>query len=130
MPGHLFEYAVIRVVPKVEREEFLNVGVIVYCARQRYLQCRITLSQERIQHFAPWLDVQQINDYLQAFERICTGAPDSGPIGKLDAASRFRWLTATRSTLVQTSKIHPGFSNDLEATLAKLYDCMVAKVPS
>lgn len=130
MPGHLFEYAVIRVVPRVEREEFLNVGVIMYCARQRYLECRITVNEERLRHFAPLLDVLQIKDYLQAFSRICAAAPDSGPIGKLDNASRFRWLTATRSTLVQTSKIHPGFSNDLEATLEKLHTCMVAEVSS
>jgi hypothetical protein len=126
MPGHLFEYAVIRVVPRVEREEFLNVGVVVYCARQRYLQTKITINKERLKAFAPDLDIEQIKEYLAAFEQICAGAPDSGPIGKLDAASRFRWLTATRSTLVQSSKIHPGLSSDLDGTLEKLHQSMVA----
>ena len=127
MPGHLFEYAVIRVVPRVEREEFLNVGVVVYCARQRYLNTKITVDTERLKSFAPWLDIEQLEQYLSAFQKICAGEKDSGPIGKLDAASRFRWLTATRSTLVQSSKIHPGLTTDLERTLDKLHTCLVLK---
>lgn len=127
MPGHLFEYAVIRVVPRVEREEFLNVGVVVYCARQRYLNTKITVDTERLKSFAPWLDIEQLEQYLSAFQKICAGEKDGGPIGKLDAASRFRWLTATRSTLVQSSKIHPGLTTDLERTLDKLHTCLVLK---
>lgn len=127
MPGHLFEYAVIRVVPRVEREEFLNVGVVVYCARQRYLNTKITIDKERLKSFAPWLDIEQLEQYLSAFQKICAGEKDSGPIGKLDAASRFRWLTATRSTLVQSSKTHPGLTTDLERTLDKLHTCIVLK---
>lgn len=127
MPGHLFEYAVIRVVPRVEREEFLNVGVVVYCARQRYLNTKITIDTERLKSFAPWLDIEQLEQYLSAFQKICAGEKDSGPIGKLDAASRFRWLTATRSTLVQSSKTHPGLTTDLERTLDKLHTCLVLK---
>lgn len=127
MPGHLFEYAVIRVVPRVEREEFLNVGVVVYCARQRYLKTQITIDQERLKSFAPHLDIDQVKEYLAAFQRICSGEENSGPIGKLDVASRFRWLTATRSTLVQSSKIHPGLSANLDMTLEKLHKCMVVE---
>ena len=127
MPGHLFEYAVIRVVPRVEREEFLNVGVVVYCARQRYLKTIITIDKERLRSFAPLLDIEQVKEYLSAFQRICAGEKNSGPIGKLDVASRFRWLTATRSTLVQSSKIHPGLTSDLDLTLEKLHKCMVVE---
>jgi hypothetical protein len=122
---HLFEYAIIRVVPRVEREEFMNVGVVVYCARKKYLQAIITLDEERLRHFAPLIDVAGVKEYLHAFHLICCAAPDSGPIGNLDPASRFRWLTATRSTLIQSSKIHPGLSNDLDQTLQKLHKEMV-----
>jgi hypothetical protein len=119
---HLFEYAVIRVVPRVEREEFINVGVIVYCPKQRFLQCRITLDEQRLQALAHSTDVEEIKENLQAFERICIGGKPGGPIGLLDNASRFRWLTATRSTVVQASKVHPGLcSADATETLEKLH---------
>src|ERR1700750_594691 len=95
--NQLFEYAVIRVMPRVEREEFLNVGVILYCKKQRFLGIKYTLNEERFQLFAPYLDLMDVMVYLYAFERICLGE-DGGPIGELDLASRFRWLTATRST--------------------------------
>lgn len=122
---HLFEYAVIRVVPKVEREEFLNMGVVLYCHRQKFLRVRFSLNEERLLCFAPQLDIEEVKGHLLAFEKICLGAPDSGPIGKLDAASRFRWLTATRSTIMQTSKVHPGFCSSLEGGLEKLFNQLV-----
>ena len=122
---HLFEYAVIRVVPKVEREEFLNVGVILYCKKEKFLQVNFALNHQRLAAFAPTLNMEEVEQHLKAFERICQGTSDSGPIGKLDIASRFRWLTATRSTVVQTSKTHPGFCNDLEQTLMKLQEELV-----
>lgn len=117
---HLFEYAVIRVVPKVEREEFINVGVIVYCKKQRYLQSKVHLNQQRLAAFAPNLDIAEVQAYLEALQRICHGEKDSGTIGGLDFASRFRWLTATRSTVVQTSRNHPGFCTNLDEALNKL----------
>ena len=123
--NHLFEYAVIRVVPKVEREEFLNVGVILYCSRQKFLQTLFTLDEERLRLFSPKLDIREVEQHLQAFEQIALGAPDAGPIGRLDMASRFRWLTATRSTVVQTSKVHPGFCEDPSTALMKLYNRLV-----
>ena len=123
--NHLFEYAVIRVVPKVEREEFMNVGIIVFCKKQRFLQTLFTLNPERLKAFAPHLDVAEVEAYLHAFERISSGARDSGPIGRMDAPSRFRWLTATRSTVVQTSKVHPGFCNDLPAAVGRLHAQLV-----
>ena len=123
--NHLFEYAVIRVVPRVEREEFINVGVIVFCKKQRFLQTKITLDKTRLAAFAPGLDVEAVEKNLQAYARISEGRPDSGPIGKLDAASRFRWLTATRSTVVQSSKVHPGFCKDLPEAVDKLHTALV-----
>jgi len=123
--NHLFEYAVIRVVPRVEREEFLNVGVILYCSRQKFLQTLFTLDEERLRIFSPQLDIGEVEQHLQAFEQISLGGPDAGPIGRLDIASRFRWLTATRSTVVQTSKVHPGFCEDPYTALKKLYTRLV-----
>jgi Protein of unknown function (DUF3037) len=118
---HLFEYAVIRLVPKVEREEFLNIGVILYAKSLKYLQTKYHLDEQRLQHFSDQMDLPEVQEYLEAFDRICRGADDGGPIGKLDMASRFRWLTATRSTIVQTSKVHSGFCTDPEESLNNIY---------
>jgi hypothetical protein len=123
--NHLFEYAVIRIVPRVEREEFLNVGVILFCPKQSFLQCMIGLDEERLRAFSKDLDFEELRENLHSFERICKGGPDGGPIGKLDSPSRFRWLTATRSTVLQTSKVHPGFCQNPEKTLDKLYNQLV-----
>jgi len=121
----LFEYAIIRIVPQVEREEFLNVGVVLYCAGQKFLQARFKLDKHRLAAFSDKLDIPEIEAYLQSFERICAGTSDSGAIGKLPVAERFRWLTATRSTVVQTSKVHPGFCDDANEMLERLYKQMV-----
>ena len=117
----LFEYAVIRVVPRVEREEFINVGVILYCARQNFLLAKIKLDEDRLNAFCVEIDVDALRNNLNALEQISKGTSEGGPIGKLDAASRFRWLTATRSTVVQASKVHPGFCSNARETLEKLY---------
>ena len=93
--AHLFEYAVVRVVPKVEREEFLNVGVIVYCRELSFLQVMYSLNEERLQIFCTQIDKQELLQNLQSVDRICKGSEDAGPIGNLDIAGRFRWLTAT-----------------------------------
>jgi hypothetical protein len=122
---HLFEYAVIRVVPRVEREEFINVGVILYCPKQGFLQSKISLNAERLLAFSGKTDLSEVETYLGALSRICMGGKTSGPIGKLPIASRFRWLTATRSTVVQTSKVHPGFCKDAGSTLEKLFEELV-----
>ncbi|MEP7142507.1 MAG: DUF3037 domain-containing protein, partial [Ferruginibacter sp.] len=115
--NHLFEYAVIRIVPRVEREEFLNVGVILYCSKLNFLEAMYGINQERLKAFCGELDIKEVEENLLAFERICAGGEGAGPIGKLDIASRFRWLTATRSTVVQSSKVHPGFCTDAKETL-------------
>jgi hypothetical protein len=123
--NYLFEYAIIRVVPKVEREEFLNVGVVLYCAKQHFLQMRYYLDKERLQAFCCDTDVDEIKEYLHAFEQICLGNKDAGPIAKLPIAGRFRWLTAARSTVVQTSKVHPGLCLNATDMLAKIYEQQV-----
>jgi len=125
MQQHLFEYAVIRVVPRVEREEFLNIGVILYCKKYDFLQTRYHIDEDRLKAFYTGLDIEELSGHLYAFGRICMGDKSAGPIGKLDAASRFRWLTATRSTILQTSKVHPGMSCDANVTLDRLFDQLV-----
>lgn len=122
---HLFEYAVIRIVPRVEREEFLNAGVILYCAKQQFLQVMIGLNEERLLAFCNEPGKQEILQHLEAIRRISMGDSSAGPIAKLDQAARFRWLTATRSTIVQTSKVHPGFCTDPAETLLRLYNQLV-----
>jgi hypothetical protein len=117
----LFEYAVIRVVPRVDREEFLNVGVILYCRKLNYLQCIYTLNDERIHALYSETDITQLHEYLNALQLIAQGDINGGTIAQLDTASRFRWLTATRSTIIQTSKVHPAFCNDPEDALKKLF---------
>ena len=122
---HLFEYAVIRIVPRVEREEFLNVGVILYCKPLQFLQTMFTVDEERLKIFAGYLDMAALCEHLNVFEKICNGDTAAGEIAKLDMASRFRWLTATRSTIVQTSKTHPGLCSNAMETLTKLHAQLV-----
>lgn len=122
---HLFEYAVIRVVPRVERGEFVNVGVIVYCASQRFLQTFYELDEARLLSLFPGLDISELKERLRAFEQVCSGGSGGGTIGKLPIASRFRWLTATRSTIVQTSPVHPGLCSDPHKTLHRLHEQLV-----
>jgi Protein of unknown function (DUF3037) len=124
---YLFEYGVIRVVPHVEREEFLNVGVILYCASEKFLRCLATIDEERLKVLCDTLDFKELKDHIQSFEKICSGDKDSGPIGKLSLAERFRWLTATRSTIVQTSKVHPGLCINASEKLSQLYTQLVQK---
>ena len=125
MQNYQFEYAVIRIVPKVEREEFLNVGVVLYCAKEKFLQLKYTINEERLKSFGCELDMQEIKEYLHAFEQICLGNTLASPIAQLPIAERFRWLTATRSTVVQTSKVHPGLCNNATVMLLKIYEQQV-----
>ena len=122
---HLFEYAVIRVVPRVERDEFLNVGVILYCPSQGFLKTIYTLKEERLRAFSSEIDYQELEERLLAFKRICAGKAEGGTIGRLSLAERFRWLTSARSTIVQTSAVHPGLCINAEETLFKLYTKLV-----
>jgi hypothetical protein len=123
--NHIFEYAVIRIVPRVQREEFVNVGVILYCRQLRFLQTIYCIDEMRLRVLWEEVDLDMVMHYLDAFKRITDGTTESGPIGKLDIASRFRWLTATRSTVVQTSKIHAGFCTTPQETLNQLFEQLV-----
>ncbi len=118
---HLFEYAIIRVVPRVEREEFLNVGVIIYCADEQFLKIKFSLNKERLLNFSDKLEIDELEKRLKAIELICNGDIEGGTIACLSIASRFRWLTAAKSTIVQTSPVHPGLCNSAKEELEKLY---------
>ena len=120
----VFEYAVIRIVPKVERQEFFNVGVILYCGPQKFIGTRILVNREKLKAFGD-VDCEELDGYIQAFERISAGGKGSGPIGELAIADRFRWLTATRSTIVQTSHVHPGLCLDAKEMLDNLFAQLV-----
>lgn len=123
--NHLFEYAVIRVVPKVEREEFLNVGVVLLCSKQNFLQASILLNDARLAALCTETDRAELEEHIQSFKKICEGGKGTGPIGQLPLAERFRWLTAARSTIVQTSKVHPGLCTDPQQMLDHLYRQLV-----
>lgn len=116
-----YEYAIIRVVPKVEREEFLNVGVILFSKRKKYLDLKYHIDPKRLQAFSKNIDVELIQKYLEAWELVCQGAPHGGTIGTFELPYRFRWLTANRSTIIQSSKTHPGLCTDPALVLEKLF---------
>ncbi|MDG1278085.1 MAG: DUF3037 domain-containing protein [Algoriphagus sp.] len=119
---HLYEYAIIRVVPRVEREEFINVGVILGDAKSGFLGCKIELNESKLLALDPLADCEMIQLNLNSFEKICLGKSNGGKIAAMDLASRFRWLTAVRSSIIQTSRPHMGFSAELEKTLEKLFE--------
>ncbi len=121
----LFEYAIVRVVPRVEREEFINVGVILYCPSRKYLGCRFLLPEDKLRALDFQADGSELKAHLEAYESICKGNKAGGPIAALDIPSRFRWLTATRSTVVQSSKVHPGLCTDPGEMLEHLYQQLV-----
>lgn len=119
-----FEYAVIRIVPRVERGEYLNAGVILICRRHRFLDARTALDQVRLRALAPYLDeetVTLIGRQLDLICRICSGSPDAGPIGQLTQRERWHWLAAPASTIVQPGPVHSGLCTDPAATLDHLY---------
>ncbi|HET8753298.1 MAG TPA: DUF3037 domain-containing protein [Salinimicrobium sp.] len=122
---HLYEYSVIRILPRVEREEFLNVGIILFSKRQKFLKMLYKLDQEKLNLFSDDLDFEQLQLNLQAFEKICNGEKNGGPIAQFDIPSRFRWLTAQRSSVIQTSRPHPGLCDDLDQTLERLFQELV-----
>lgn len=122
---HLYEYAVIRILPKVEREEFVNVGVLLFSKRQKYLQLKYTINEKRLLSFSDEIDINFVKDSLEAIDKICKGEKDGGSIAQFDTPERFRWLTAVKSSCMQTSRPHPGFSSDLEKTLDKLFNELV-----
>lgn len=122
---HLYEYAVIRVVPRVEREEFINAGIVVFCKRQRFIKVLYTVNTAKLLSLNPEFDSDQLALNLDSFERIARGAKNGGRIAEFEAAERFRWLTAIRSSVIQTSRPHPGFSDNLDDTALKLFQDLV-----
>jgi hypothetical protein len=125
--SHVFEYAVIRVVPHVEREEFINVGVILYCKDLKYLNAIWKLDESLVRMVAPTIDLNEVHENLCAFDIIIKGGPQAGSIGQLEIGERFRWLTATRSTILQPSSVHPGYTSDPEKTLERLFSKLVER---
>ncbi len=103
-----FEYAVLRVVPRVERGEFLNVGVVLFCKGRGFLEAAIEFDAARLAALEPGTDAALVRSHLDALARVCRGGEDGGPIGRLTQAERFRWLTAPRSTILQCSEVHEG----------------------
>ena len=103
-----FDYAILRVVPRVERQEFMNAGIIVFCLEKRYLAARVHLDKDRLRALWPEADVALVNQHLEAIPRICEGEPDAGPIALLSQRERFHWLVAPRSTIIQPSPVHTG----------------------
>jgi hypothetical protein len=122
---NLYEYAVIRVVPRVEREEFLNVGIILFCKRAKFIKMLYAVNEAKLMLFSEDFDLEQLELNLSAFQKIAHGGKEGGPIGAFDIPSRFRWLTAIRSSAIQTSRPHTGLCTDLEETAQRLFDELV-----
>lgn len=122
---YTYEYAVIRVVPRVDREEFINVGVIVLCAATKFIEARIELDERRLMAIDSTLDVESIRAHLASIPAICDGGDQAGPIGRLSPSERFHWLVAPRSTTIQTSPVHTGRCKDTTAVLEHLLNTMV-----
>jgi hypothetical protein len=120
-----YDYAIIRVVPKVEREEFVNVGVVVSCPTSRFLEARIELNEQRLMAIDATLDMETIRGYLAAIPIICAGGEQSGPIGQLPQRERFHWIVAPRSTIIQTSRVHTGLCKNLTDVIEHLLETMV-----
>jgi hypothetical protein len=120
-----FEYAVLRVVPRVDREEFVNVGVILFCLEQRFLDARIEVDEDRLRALWPDIDLDMVREHVEAFGRICRGDTRAGPIAQLSRRERFHWLVAPRSTVIQVSPVHSGLCESPEQTIERLSQRLV-----
>lgn len=121
----VYEYAVVRVVPRVERDEFINVGVALYCRRQRYADVKLHVDEVKLKALYADIDIKMVKQHLESFRRICIGDKGAGRIAGLEQAERFRWLTANRSTLIQCSVTHPGMCITAEETHQELFEKLV-----
>jgi len=124
-----FDYAIVRVVPRVEREEFINTGVILFCRTERFLGALIELNTERLRVLAPDIDLLLVQRHLNLIPLICSGGIEAGSIGRLSQSERFHWLVSPRSTIIQTSPVHSGICSDPEAALQHLLETMVRRPP-
>jgi hypothetical protein len=120
-----FEYAVLRVVPRVERGEFINAGVVLYCRADRFLDARVHLDSDRLMALDPAVDLEAVQAHLEAVRSVCAGSPEAGSVGRLPLGERFGWLVAPRSTVVQPSPVHTGLTDDPGAELERLLSRMV-----
>lgn len=120
--NEVFEYAFIRFVPRVEREEFMNVGVILYSKRKKYLGVKYHLDKARLSAFSKDTDLEEFSNYLKSWDLICQGSEQGGKIAQLELAGRFRWLTASRSTIIQHSEVHNGLSENPALMLESLFE--------
>ena len=123
--SHLYEYAIIRVVPRVEREEFLNIGIILFCKKAKFIKVLHHINDAKVEALSNDFDIEQLHCNITALEKIVNGGKDGGPIGEMDIPERFRWLTAIRSSAIQTSRPHTGLSQDLEKTIQRLFEELV-----
>lgn len=121
----LYEYAVIRIFPKVEREEFINAGILLYSKSAKKLLVKTYFNRQKFDSYQSKLDPDEVKLNLKSFELIADGDSNGGPIAKMEIAERFRWMTAVRSSCIQTSRPHPGFSADLEKTIERLFEELV-----
>ena len=115
-----FDYVIVRVVPRVERQEFINAGIIVFCLEKRYLEARIHLDDRRLKSLWPDTDIEVVREHLAAIPRVCAGDPAAGPIATLSQRERFHWLISERSTIIQTSPVHSGLSESTDGLLDRL----------
>jgi hypothetical protein len=123
-----YDYAIVRVVPRVERGEFVNAGVILFCRTRRFLGARIALDAGRLAALAPWIEIEEVNRHLAIIPLVCAGGSAAGPIGELPLADRFHWLVAPRSAMIQTSPVHCGLCDAPEQALDDLLDALVRPI--
>ncbi|RRQ45576.1 DUF3037 domain-containing protein [Chryseobacterium sp. SC28] len=121
----LYEYAVIRLVPKPEREEFFNVGLILFSKKEKFIKVKIHLCEEKLRLLDPSIDLDEVKKHLDSFVKIANGDKSAGSIAQLEIPERFRWLTAVKSAVIQTSRPHPGATLDLEKTFERLFEELV-----
>ena len=121
-----FDYAVVRVVPRVDRGEMINAGVILFCLERDFLAARVEVNEPRLRALWPETDLELVRQHLEAIPRICAGSPEGGPIARLTIRERFRWLVAPRSTILQVSPVHAGLCDHPERALEELFRQMVA----
>jgi len=124
-----FDYAVVRIVPRVDREEFLNAGVILFCLERGFLDARVHVDEQRLLTIWPDLDLEAVQLHLSAFARIAQGEKDAGPIARLAPRERFHWLVAPRSTVIQVSPVHSGLCEEPEPVLSDLFQKLVETCP-
>jgi hypothetical protein len=122
---HAFDYAIVQVVPRVERDERLNAGVILFCPAAAYLGCKIDLDERRLRALAPDVDLAAVAAQLDAIRAVCAGDAGAGPIARLSPSERFHWLSAPRSTVVQPSAVHAGICDDPPAALQRLFESVM-----